>query len=56
MSTVGTLGALNLITQSARELPGRKAIVLVSDGATTADPQRAGKPRIATQRIAFDVR
>jgi hypothetical protein len=32
MAGAGTLGALNLITQSARDLPGRKAIVLVSDG------------------------
>jgi hypothetical protein len=32
MTTLGTLGALNLVTQNARDLPGRKAIVLVSDG------------------------
>ena len=32
ISTLGTLGALNLVTQNARDLPGRKAIILVSDG------------------------
>jgi VWFA-related protein len=39
MSAAGTLGALNLITQSARDLPGRKAIVLVSDGFVVPSPQ-----------------
>jgi len=39
MSAGGTLGALNLITQSARDLPGRKAIVLVSDGFVLPSPQ-----------------
>ena len=29
---VGTLGALNFVVRGLRELPGRKAIVLVSDG------------------------
>ncbi len=32
MSAVGTLGALNLVVRSARELPGRKAVVFVSEG------------------------
>jgi VWFA-related protein len=32
MSAVGTLGALNLVVRGARELPGRKAIVLVTEG------------------------
>jgi VWFA-related protein len=32
MSGAGTLGALNLVVRGARELPGRKAIILVSDG------------------------
>lgn len=30
--TVGTLGALNFVIRGLRELPGRKAVVLVSDG------------------------
>jgi VWFA-related protein len=32
VSAAGTLGALNLVVRGARELPGRKAIILVSDG------------------------
>jgi VWFA-related protein len=47
MSAAGTLGALNLITQSARDLPGRKAIVLVSDGFVLPSPQgEAYHPRV----------
>ncbi len=30
--TVGTLGALNFIVKGLRELPGRKSVVLISDG------------------------
>jgi VWFA-related protein len=30
--TVGTLGALNFIVRGLRELPGRKSVVLISDG------------------------
>jgi VWFA-related protein len=32
MSAAGTLGALNLAIQGARDLPGRKAVVFVSEG------------------------
>jgi VWFA-related protein len=32
MSTAGTLGALSLIVRGARDLPGRKAIIFVSEG------------------------
>ncbi|HVD93901.1 MAG TPA: VWA domain-containing protein, partial [Vicinamibacterales bacterium] len=32
MSAAGTLGALNLVVRAARDLPGRKALVLVSEG------------------------
>ena len=32
MSAAGTLGALNLVVQGARDLPGRKAIIFVSEG------------------------
>jgi VWFA-related protein len=32
MSAAGTLGALNLVVRSARDLPGRKAIIFVSEG------------------------
>jgi len=44
MSAAGTLGALNLITQGARDLPGRKAIVLVSDGFVL--PRAENNPRV----------
>jgi len=44
MSAAGTLGALNLITRGARDLPGRKAIVLVSDGFVL--PKAEGNPRV----------
>ena len=30
--TVGTLGAMNFVVRSLRELPGRKAVILISDG------------------------
>ena len=49
MSARGTLGALNLITRSARDLPGRKAIVLVSEGFVL--PKPGDDPRI---RAALD--
>ena len=46
---LGTLGALNLITQAARNLPGRKAIVLVSEGFVLPDPaSHFDNPRIRT--------
>ena len=32
MKTVGTLGALNFVVRGLRDLPGRKAVVLFSDG------------------------
>ena len=50
MSAAGTLGALNLITRSARDLPGRKAIVLVSDGFVLPSPM--DDPRV---REALDL-
>ena len=32
MSAAGTLGALNLVVRGTRDLPGRKAVILVSEG------------------------
>ena len=32
MRAAGTLGALNLLVRSARDLPGRRALVLLSEG------------------------
>ncbi len=51
MSGAGTLGALNLITQSARDLPGRKAIVLVSDGFVLPDAKENPRVREALDRV-----
>ncbi len=51
VATVGTLGALNLITQGARDLPGRKAIVLVSDGFELPDPKDNPRVREALDRV-----
>jgi VWFA-related protein len=50
MSAVGTLGALNLITRGARDLPGRKAIVLVSDGFELPGPQENPMVRAALDK------
>jgi VWFA-related protein len=44
MSAAGTLGALNLVVRGARELPGRKAVVLVSDGFRFRDVTDGGLP------------
>ena len=37
MSAAGTLGALNLVVRGARDLPGRKAIIFVSEGFQVMD-------------------
>jgi VWFA-related protein len=50
VATIGTLGALNLITKSARDLPGRKAIVLVSDGFQLPDAKDNPRVREALDR------
>ena len=36
--TVGTLGAINYVVKGLRELPGRKSVLLVSDGIKMFDP------------------
>ncbi len=36
--TVGTLGAVNYVVKGLRELPGRKSVLLVSDGIKMSDP------------------
>lgn len=50
VSTAGTLGALNLITRAARDLPGRKAVVLVSEGFVLPDPKENPRVREALDR------
>lgn len=49
MSAAGTLGALNLVVRSARDLPGRKAIIFVSEGfqlLNEQEPDRLTRPAL----------
>jgi VWFA-related protein len=48
MSAVGTLGALNLVVRGARDLPGRKAVLFVSEGFVLEPDSRV---RIALDRV-----
>jgi VWFA-related protein len=41
--TVGTLGALNFVVRGLKELPGRKAVVLFSDGIEIFNPNSNGQ-------------
>jgi VWFA-related protein len=54
MSAAGTLGALSLIVRGARDLPGRKAIIFVSEGfqLLVVDPG-AGAPRQLDTRVKY---
>ncbi len=45
---VGTLGALNYIVSGLRELPGRKSVVLISDGIRLSTSDPASSIRIIT--------
>jgi len=51
MAAAGTLGALNLIVRGARDLPGRKAIVFVSEGFEVPALGDAPRVRIALDRV-----
>jgi VWFA-related protein len=54
--TVGTLGALNFIVRGMRELPGRKSVVVFSDGfSITQDPKNSKDTR-NTERILENLR
>jgi len=44
MSATGTLGALNLVVRGARDLPGRKAVIFVSEGFVI--PRSEGDARV----------
>src|SRR6266850_3577552 len=51
---VGTLGSLNYIVKGLRELPGRKSIVLISDGFkmfSRSEPQGSQRIQVALQRL-----
>ena len=43
--TVGTLGALNFVIRGLKELPGRKAVVLFSDGIAIFNQNPDGQDR-----------
>jgi VWFA-related protein len=50
MSAAGTLGALNLVVRGARDLPGRKAIIFVSEGFQVFEPD-GSRVRIVVDRV-----
>ena len=54
MSAAGTLGALNLAIQGTRDLPGRKAVILVSEGFHLTSRIEAGPPRPGASEQAND--
>lgn len=43
--SVGTLGALSYVVQGLTELPGRKSVLLISDGFSLYDPKDPGRAR-----------
>ena len=45
LTTVGTLGALNFVIRGLKELPGRKAVVLFSDGIAIFNQNPDGQDR-----------
>ncbi len=45
LTTVGTLGALNFVIRGLKELPGRKAVVLFSDGIAIFNKNPDGQDR-----------
>jgi VWFA-related protein len=52
--SVGTLGAVNYVVSGLRELPGRKSVLLISDGfkiSNADDPTRNGRTRLRLQRL-----
>ncbi len=53
MSAAGTLGALNLVIRGTRELPGRKAVILVTEGFGLLDSIDQAIPESRT-RAALD--
>jgi VWFA-related protein len=50
-SAVGTLGALNLVIHAARDLPGRKSLLFISEGFSLFDEERRIDMRV---RAALD--
>jgi VWFA-related protein len=51
MFTVGTLGALNYVIQGLRELPGRKSVILLSDGFFITSPGDVSETELMMARV-----
>jgi VWFA-related protein len=51
MSAAGTLGALNLVIRGARDLPGRKALIFVSEGFRIPRPDATPRVRNVLDRV-----
>ncbi|MDT7808631.1 MAG: hypothetical protein QOJ70_2444 [Acidobacteriota bacterium] len=54
--TVGTLGALNFIVRGMRELPGRKSVVVFSDGFSIRQDPKNSNDTKNTERIFENLR
>ena len=55
MSAAGTLGALNLAIQGTRDLPGRKAIIFVSEGFQLMVRETNDATRLPNARLRYSV-
>ncbi|HZG51427.1 MAG TPA: VWA domain-containing protein [Pyrinomonadaceae bacterium] len=55
MFTVGTLGALNFVVQGLREMPGRKAVILFSNGMSMMDSRGESALYIGILRRLVDL-
>ena len=53
--TVGTLGAINFILRGLRELPGRKSIILFSDGFRMYDEDRGNRRILDSMNRLIDM-
>ena len=51
MSAAGTLGALNLVIRGTRDLPGRKAVIFVSEGFQLLVRERGLSMRLPESRV-----
>lgn len=49
----GTLGALNFVVRGMKELPGRKSVVLVSDGLPLLTRDGSGRPELSRIYLAL---
>ena len=53
MSAAGSLGALNLVIRGTRDLPGRKAIIFVSEGFQTLVLERNDATKLPDSRVRY---